>query len=106
MLKYSETNWKHERGFGIHEYELDIGTINPLKVRKEQQTKIEKISLVAFLNKDQRKIFINICRRLKQKNKDLVKLRRQVRASPFQRATHPDELVQKVFNSLLEGVVE
>ena len=70
MLKYSETNWKYERGFGIHKYDLAIRTINPLKVRKEQQTKIEKISLVAFLNKDQRKILVNICRRLKQNNKD------------------------------------
>ena len=35
------------------------------KVRVEQQTKIEKISLVSFLNEDQRKTFANICRRLK-----------------------------------------
>ena len=70
MLKYSETNWKYESGFSIHEYDLAIGTINALKTSKEQQTKIEKISLVAFLNKDQRKIFIKICRRLKQNNKD------------------------------------
>jgi len=70
LLKYSETNWKNERGFAIREYDLAIGTINPLKVRKEQQTKIEKISLVAFLNKDQRKIFVKICRRLKQNDKD------------------------------------
>ena len=70
MLKYSETNWKYERGFGIHEYDLAIETIYPSKARKQQQTKIEKISLVAFLNKDQRKIFVKICRRLKQNNKD------------------------------------
>jgi hypothetical protein len=70
LLKYRETNWKHESGFDIHKYLLSIGTINPLKVSKEQQTKIEKISLVAFLNKDQRKIFIKICRSLKQNNKD------------------------------------
>jgi hypothetical protein len=73
LLKYSETNWKYESGFGIHEYNLAIGTINPLKATKEQQTKIEKISLVAFLDKDQRKIFIKICRRLKQNNKDFYK---------------------------------
>ena len=70
MLKYSETNWKYECGFGIHEYTLDIGSIDPLKVRKEQLTKIEKISLVAFLNKDQRKILVKICRRIKHNNKD------------------------------------
>ena len=70
MLKYGETNWKYESGFGIHNYDLTIGTIYPSKVSKEQQTKKEKISLVAFLNKDQRKIFNTICRRLKQNNKD------------------------------------
>jgi hypothetical protein len=37
---------------------------------KEQQTKIEKISLVAFLNKEQRKFLENICRRLKRNDKD------------------------------------
>jgi hypothetical protein len=70
LLKYSETNWKYESDFGIHEYDLAIGTINALKASKEQQTKIEKISLVAFLSRDQRKIFLKICRRLKQNNKD------------------------------------
>ena len=70
MLKYWETNWKYESGFDIHKYDLAIGTISPSKVSKEQQTKIEKISLVAFLNEDQRKVFIKICKRLKQNNKD------------------------------------
>ena len=37
---------------------------------KEQQTKIEKISLVVFLNKEQRKKFVNMCRRLKKNDKD------------------------------------
>jgi hypothetical protein len=70
LLKYSETNWKKEYGFGIHKYNLAMGTISSSKVSKEQQTKVEKISLVAFLNDDQRKSLINICRRLKQNNKD------------------------------------
>ena len=70
MLNYRETNWKYESGFDIHNYQLAIGTLSPSKVSKEQQTKIEKISLVAFLSEDQRKTFINICRRLKQNNKD------------------------------------
>jgi len=70
LLKYIETNWESESGFGIHKYNLAIETISSSKVSKEQQSKIEKISLVAFLNKDQRKIFIKICRRLKQNNKD------------------------------------
>lgn len=63
-------NWKYASGFDIHKYQLAIGTLSPSKVSKEQQTKIEKISLVAFLSEDQRKTFINICRRLKQNNKD------------------------------------
>lgn len=70
MLKYRETSWKYESGFGIHKSDLPIGTISPSIVRNEQHTKIEKISLVAFLNEDQRKIFIKICRRLKHNNKD------------------------------------
>ena len=69
MLKYSETSWRHESGFDIHEYHFTIGTINPSDVSKEQQTKIEKISLVAFLSEDQKKPFFKICRRLKQNNK-------------------------------------
>ena len=70
MLNYTETNWKCESGFDIHKYQLAIGTLSPSKVRKEQQTKIEKISLVAFLSEDQRNIFSRICRRLKRNNKD------------------------------------
>ena len=70
MLNYRETNWKYESGFDLHNYQLAIGTINPSKVSKEQQTKIEKISLVAFLSEDQRKSFVKICRLLKQNNKD------------------------------------
>jgi hypothetical protein len=70
LLKYRETNWKYESRFGIHKYDHAIGTISPSKVSKEQNTKIEKISLVAFLNEDQRKVLIKICKRLKQNNKD------------------------------------
>jgi hypothetical protein len=69
LLKYSETSWKHETGFDIQKCRFTIGTINPSKVSREQQTKIEKISLVAFLSEDQKKPFIKICRRLKQNNK-------------------------------------
>lgn len=36
----------------------------------EQQARIEKLSLVAFLNEEQKKPFVNICRRLKGNNKD------------------------------------
>jgi hypothetical protein len=70
LLEYKETNWKYQRGFKTREYDLVIDTILASKTMKEQQTKIEKISLVAFLNKEQRKFFVNICRRLKRNDKD------------------------------------
>ena len=70
MLEYKETNWKYQRGFKTHKYDLVIDTILASKTMKEQQTKIEKISLVAFLNKEQRKFFVNICRRLKRNDKN------------------------------------
>ena len=57
-------------GFNIRKYDLSINTIHASKTRQEQQTKIEKISLVAFLNKGQNKVFINICRSLKRNDKD------------------------------------
>lgn len=66
MLRYKETNWKNESGFDILRYDLTINTIDASKTRIERQAKIEKISLVSFLNEDQRKSFVNICRRLKR----------------------------------------
>jgi hypothetical protein len=69
LLRYKETNWRREKGFEFHKYDLNINTIQPSKTRQEQHTKIEKISLVAFLNKEQKKVFANICRRLKQNDK-------------------------------------
>jgi hypothetical protein len=70
LLEYKETNWKYQRGFKTREYDLVIDTILASKTMREQQTKIEKISLVAFLNKEQRKFFVNICRRLKKNDKN------------------------------------
>ena len=70
MLKYTETNWKYEKGFVTHQYDLSINEICSSGTTKQQQAKIEKLSLVAFLNKDQRKIFVNICRRLKRNDSD------------------------------------
>ena len=57
-------------GLDIHKYYLPIRSISASKTIKEQQAKIEKISLVAFLNKDQRQSFVNLCRRLKKNDKD------------------------------------
>ena len=70
MLRYIETNWKYEKGFDTHQYNLSVDTICSSGTTKQQQAKIEKLSLVAFLNKDQRKIFGNICRRLKRNDSD------------------------------------
>ena len=70
MLRYTETNWKYKKGFDTHQYNLSIDTICSSGTTKQQQAKIEKLSLVAFLNKDQRKIFVNICRHLKRNDSD------------------------------------
>ena len=70
MLQYKETNWKYEKGFKTCKYDLVFDRILASNTRNEQQAKIEKISLVAFLNKEQREIFVNICRRLKRNDKD------------------------------------
>jgi len=70
LLRYTETNWKYEKGFDTHQYDLSINEICSSGTTKQQQAKIEKLSLVAFLNKDQRKIFGNICRRLKRNDSD------------------------------------
>jgi hypothetical protein len=69
LLKYRETSWRHESGFDVHKCSFTIGNISPSKVCKEQQTRLEKISLVAYLSEDERKPFIKICRRIKQNNK-------------------------------------
>ena len=68
MLKYKETNWKYERGFATRRYDVAFDTIFASKTSQEQQVKIEKLSLVVFLNREQRKFFCNICRVLKRNN--------------------------------------
>lgn len=70
MLTYQETNWKNIRGFKIHTYGIRINKIDASKTSKEQQRKLEKISLVAFLDKEQKKPYVNLCRRLRRINKD------------------------------------
>jgi hypothetical protein len=70
LLRYTETNWKYEKGFDTHQYNLSVNAICSSGTTKQQQAKIEKLSLVAFLNKDQRKIFVNICRSLKRNDSD------------------------------------
>jgi hypothetical protein len=70
LLKFKEINWKHEKGYKIRKYDIFIDTIAASKTRKEQQAKIEKISLVAFLNKEQKKLFVSIGGRLKRNDKN------------------------------------
>lgn len=70
MLRYSKTNWKYEKGFDTHKYNLSVNAICSAATTKQQQAKIEKLSLVEFLNKDQKKIFTNIGRRLKRNDSD------------------------------------
>ena len=70
MLRYKETNWKNSNGLATHSYTLNISSVRTSETRKEQQTRLEKISLVSFLNKEQKKGLVNICRRLKRNNSD------------------------------------
>ncbi len=70
MLSYSETNWKYKKGFDTHKYNLTFNAISSSPTTKQQQAKMEKLSFVAFLNKDQRKVFVNICRLLKRNDND------------------------------------
>jgi hypothetical protein len=70
----------------------------------EQQTKIEKISLVAFLNKEQKKVFANICRRLKRNDKDFYQ-NSNLHATvfgfgPLKKRDY--EIIQKKFKNPLE----
>ena len=75
MLKYKETNWKYNEGFKIHTYGVSVKKIVASATRKEQQGRLEKVSLVAFLDKEQKTPFANICRRLKKINKNFYQNR-------------------------------
>lgn len=70
MLAYQETIWKGQNGFKIRKVKLDIKSIQASETVKEQRASIEKISLVAFLNKKQKKTLTNVSRRLKRNDSD------------------------------------
>ena len=55
MLIYRETRWRYKSGFKIRMVDVTIDTIDASRTQEEQQIKIEKISLVAFLSKKQKK---------------------------------------------------
>jgi hypothetical protein len=66
LLTYQETIWKKENGFKIRKVQFDIKSIQASETVKDQRARIEKLSLVAFLNKKQKRILINASRRLKR----------------------------------------
>jgi hypothetical protein len=70
LLRYSETNWKYKEGFDTQQYNMTFNAISSTLTVKQQQAKIEKLSFVSFLNKDQRKVFVNLCRLLKRNDND------------------------------------
>ncbi len=70
LLSYKETYWRYKTGFKTRNFDLTIDTIDPLSTKLEQQTKIEKLSLVAFLDNEQKKSFDTMNRRIKKNNVD------------------------------------
>lgn len=70
MLAYRENNWKNKSGSELVEYGLTINRILTNKTRKEQETKIEKTSLVSFLSEERKRFFVNVCKRLKKNDRD------------------------------------
>jgi len=90
-----ETNWKNENGFDIHQYDLSIDTIDSSKTMVEQQTKIEKISLVWFLNEDQKKNFVKISRRLKHNDNSFYQ-NKNLHATLFGFGSLEDEISERI----------
>jgi hypothetical protein len=74
LSRYKETYWKYKTGFKIRNFDLTIDTIDPSKTREDQQTRIEKISLVALLSKEQEKSLVTINRRLKKTIQIFIKI--------------------------------
>jgi hypothetical protein len=62
--------WKKENGFKIRKVQLDIKSIQASETVKDQRARIEKLSLVAFLSKEQKRNLINASRRLKRNDND------------------------------------
>ncbi len=75
LSRYTETYWRYKTGFKIRNKALTIDTIDASKTWEEQQTRIEKISLVSFLSNKQKKMLLTICRRLKRNNADFYQNR-------------------------------
>jgi hypothetical protein len=70
LLTYKETVWGKKNGYKTRKIQVRIKSIQSSETIKEQRAKIEKISLVVFLNKEQKKILMNISRRLKRNDSD------------------------------------
>ena len=62
MLKYWETNWKSEKGFETHTYQVIFNEVLSQGTVIEQKKRPERLSLVMFLEEKQSNYLIDICR--------------------------------------------
>jgi len=62
MLKYWETNWKFEKGFETHRYQVIFNEVLTQGTVEEQKKRPERLSLVMFLEEKERNYFSDICR--------------------------------------------
>jgi len=67
MLKYWETNWKSEKGFETHRYQVIFNEVLSRSTVEEQKKRPERLSLVMFFEDKERNYLLDICR-LFQKN--------------------------------------
>ena len=70
MLTYQETIWKESAGYETKKIQLKIESIQSFETIKEQSARIEKISLVVFLKKEQKKILNNVSKELNRNDSD------------------------------------
>ena len=74
MLRYRETFWRYKTGFKIRKVELTIDTVDASKTREDQQARIEKISLVAFLSEKRKKCWLPYADVLKKITQIFIKI--------------------------------
>jgi hypothetical protein len=67
LLSYKETYWKNKTEFKTRNLDFSINTIDPSKNREEQQTSVEKISLMALLRKEQKESLVTTFKLFKTK---------------------------------------
>jgi hypothetical protein len=69
MLKYWETNWKSEKGFETHRYEVIFNEVLSHSTVEEQKKRPERLSLVKFFDDKERNCFFDICCRFQKNDK-------------------------------------